>query len=107
MFSGLFFHPNDIPIKEAKAVGLYRFNIFHLGEYIDVVIDDILPREGRACPSTANEWWGPLYEKAFAKFHGSYKNLIGGNAGVALTELTGGIQTEMVSLKTESLNTSF
>lgn len=80
---------------ETKLTGLYRFRFFRLGEFVDVVIDDNLPRKKRACPSSTNEWWVPLCEKAYAKFSGSYANITGGNTCWALTELTGGIAVEM------------
>ncbi len=84
--------------EEAQSTGLYRFKFFRLGEWVDVVIDDQLPRRRRAQPSETNEWWVPLCEKAYAKFSGSYEKIIGGNTCWALTELTGGITVEMKNL---------
>ena len=81
--------------EKAKLTGMYRFRFFRLGEFVDVVIDDNLPRKKRAKPSKSNEWWVPLCEKAYAKFSGSYTQIIGGNTCWALTELTGGIAVEM------------
>jgi len=34
--------------------------------------------------------WGPLLEKAFAKYHGNYSHTVGGNSSVAITNLQGG-----------------
>lgn len=45
--------------------------------------------------SDANETWVPLLEKAFAKAHGSYAALIGGQTGEAIEDLTGGVTTEI------------
>ena len=33
--------------------------------------------------------WGPLIEKAFAKFHGSYESIVGGNPANGVRFLTG------------------
>ena len=88
----------------AKVKGIYKFNFFKMGQFVDVIIDDFLPSEDinkkakRAADSETNEWWIPLCEKAYAKFNGSYENIQGGLPTWALTELTGGIAIQsMVS----------
>ena len=48
--------------------------------------------------SKDSEWWVPLAEKAYAKFHGGYDNLDGGNTNWSLTELSGGISCELKNL---------
>lgn len=45
--------------------------------------------------SDEHETWVPLLEKAFAKAHGSYAALIGGQTGEAIEDLTGGVTTEI------------
>ena len=64
-----------------------------MGEWSDVIIDALIPRSTRyrAERSKTNEWWVPLTEKAYAKFIGSYDQIVGGCPCMALTDLTGGI----------------
>ena len=63
---------------EARGAGVYRFRFYRMGEWMDVIIDDYLPKKQHAVVKN-NEYWVPLVEKAYAKFFGSYKMLIGGN----------------------------
>ena len=45
------------------------------------------------------EYWVPLVEKAYAKFFGGYKNIIGGDPTWALFNVTGGVTLEVLKLK--------
>ncbi|KAF8808297.1 cysteine proteinase [Phlegmacium glaucopus] len=56
-------------------------------------------REGRkslylAKSGTAGETWVPLIEKAYAKLHGNYSHLLGGQECDAIEDLTGGVSTD-------------
>ncbi|XP_069811305.1 calpain-3-like isoform X2 [Dendropsophus ebraccatus] len=69
--------------------------LWHLGEWIDIVIDDQLPfLDGKYLslqPSCENEFWPCLLEKAYAKLLGTYENLHWGNPSEAFINLTGGV----------------
>lgn len=65
-----------------------------------VVVDDWIPCEARGKPAFAtsrkgNELWVSILEKAYAKLHGSYEALEGGQVHDALVDLTGGAGEEI------------
>lgn len=68
-----------------------------MGEWLDIFIDDQLPKKYAAKPRKGSkEYWVALVEKAYAKFFGGYKNIIGGDPTWALFNLTGGITLEVL-----------
>lgn len=78
-----------------RAIGMYVIRIFKNFQWIYVVIDERLPIDIEKKQPVfghcidPHELWVALIEKAYAKIHGCYENLISGYVDEGVQELTG------------------
>jgi calpain-15 len=92
--------------KEVNDEGIYWLRFFKNGEWEEIVVDDYFPCYPKGGPifsyNTNNELWLLLLEKAYAKLHGSYGNLLEGTPIEAFYDLTG-LPCTSLTLRDESV----
>lgn len=94
-----------------RAIGLYVIRVYKNFQWIYVIADERVPvhtEKGKKYMQPVfghckdpHELWVAIIEKAYAKLHGCYENLISGYVDEGVQELTG-MQPEKIFIKNES-----
>jgi hypothetical protein len=80
-------------VYQNQTTNQYKFNFYVAGNTYPIYVDDIVPMYKPVVDQSYfimadainNTFWGPLLEKAYAKFTGSYEHIaLGGIASEAM-----------------------
>lgn len=87
-------------VKQRPEVGAYIVRFYFQGEPVEVIVDDLFPKDGQGewafCKSDiGTKLWPMLLEKAYAKLHGGYHKIVAGKVSYALSDLTDGYPEEI------------
>ena len=88
---------NNLIVYDGIQHGFAVFQFFKNGRWQHVIVDTRIPYNTQSktplyghC-TDLSEFWVSLMEKAYAKLHGTYEMLNGGQMNEALVDLTGGV----------------
>ncbi len=102
--------PKDNTDLVSIEKGVYHFRFWRLGYWHDVVVDEELPVGGKTDRLVfsfnamfGNEFWVPLFEKALAKFLGSYDELEAGGFENSVMFVSGGLHEDYLIEKCVSI----
>jgi len=87
----------DVFLNRGKSeAGVYGLQFWALNVPVTILVDDVLPLNKNSPSNTLyaklgedGSVWGAVMEKAFAKFHGTYARIAGGDSADGISTLNG------------------